>query len=467
MVERILKDYQETGRDFLAADFARILGDEPGLGKTGQAITAAIKVGAKRILVFCPAVLLVNWQREFELWWPRYANYRLPPVVISETDLLPKNVSKTAPLICVVNFDKASMRDNLMREATNVWAKFVVSSKWDVIIIDEAHNLKTMEANRTKTIYGELQRNNPRDETYWWLLTGTLIPNHAGELYSHLRALTPNSLRRADGRIQTQAQFEDLYCIVTDTKYGRSIQGTKKNMLPTLRQKIAPLYLGRKSKDVLKDLPPLTFVEFPIALKPKTDQAKAALNDASRTIAQLIDDCSTEDEILETLRRDELALSVQRRIIGILKAESISELIIHELMMNNFEKRIVFMHHTDAINKLVELLGNFKCVTLHGATPVSERMTAVDRFQNDPDTRVFIGQTLVCREGLTLTAANQVILGEPSWTPKDNFQAAKRASRIGQTKPVLARLISAANTVDDIIMRVLERKTNEINDFFG
>lgn len=469
MPDSVLKNYQETGRDFLTDDFAKILGDEPGLGKTAQAITAAAKAGAKRILVICPSILLVNWEREFQTWWKTETDAPLPKIV--RADVAFKNtVPRTGPLICIINIDKFSQRDNIRRVATNVWARFAIDTKWDVVIIDEAHSLKSMGSNRTKSIYGELRKNNPVSaKVHWWPVSGTLLVNHAGDLYPHLRALLPHLITKSDGKVKTQREFEDEYCEVEERKFGarrmRVIVGSKN--LPQLRKLIGPYFLARRSQDVLKELPPLRFVEHPIDLKPKSEQAKRLLAETNKKISELVKDCETEDEILEALSSDLVALSTQRRLIGTLKAESIAELVDNELMDNPVDKRIIFLHHTDAIDKIAEHLKNYRKVILHGKTPLHIRAGLADQFQNDPDTRIFIGQTTVCREGLTLTASNQVILGEPSWVPKDNFQAAKRASRIGQTKPVLARLISATNTADDLVMRVIARKTQELAEFFG
>lgn len=463
-----LKDYQKTGRDFLTASGAQILGDEPGLGKTAQAVTAAAKAGAKRILVICPSVLLVNWEREFKMWWATETNAPMPPVVLAD-GALGKNVNRGGPLICVMNFDKFSLRDNIAKKATNVWARFAIDTKWDAIIIDEAHALKGMTSNRTKSIYGELRKRNPVGPTVWWPMSGTLVVNHAGDLYPHLRALFPDLIKKGPNKVLTQREFEERYCEISERRFGsrkiRTIVGSKN--IAELRKLIAPHYLARKTEDVLKELPPLRFTTHPVDLKPRSDQAKQLLADANKKLAELVKDCKTEDDIMAALVSNDVALSTQRRIIGVLKAEAIAELVDLELSTSPVEKRIIFLHHTEAIDKIAEHLRNYRKVILTGRTPMQDRARLADQFQNDPNTQIFIGQTMVCREGLTLTASNQVILGEPSWVPKDNFQAAKRASRIGQTRPVWARLITAANTADELVMKVIARKTQDLSEFFG
>ncbi|WP_447516066.1 SNF2-related protein, partial [Clostridioides difficile] len=75
----------------MTAGPARILGDEPGLGKTAQLVVAAARIGAKRSLVICPSVLLVNWEREFRMWWSLYTTAPLPNIV--RTDAKYKTLS--------------------------------------------------------------------------------------------------------------------------------------------------------------------------------------------------------------------------------------------------------------------------------------------------------------------------------------------------------------------------------------
>ena len=464
----ILKGYQEVGRDNLVCDPAHILGDDPGLGKTAQLVTAAAASGAKRILVICPSVLLVNWKREFAMWWGTQTQAPLPQIVVADGPFK-KEPPRKGPLILIVNYDKFSQRDNVARKATNAWAKFAIGVSWDVVILDEAHALKDMGSNRTKSIYGELRKNNPVGPAAWWPASGTIVVNHAGDLYPHLRALFPHLIGTDGNKVLTQRQFEDRYCETSEKWFGgraiRTIVGSKN--IKELRQLIAPHFTARKTADVLKELPPLRFTTQTVDLKPKSEQAKQLLAEANKRIVEAVEGCETEDEILEALRSNDVALSTQRRLVGVLKAEAIAELVDLELSTSPVEKRIIFLHHTDAIDKMAEHLANYRKVILTGSTPMTERARLTDQFQNDPETQVFIGQLMVCREGLTLTAANQVILGEPSWVPKDNFQAAKRASRIGQTKPVWARLITAADTADELVMKVLARKTQDLSEFFG
>jgi SNF2 family DNA or RNA helicase len=94
----------------------------------------------------------------------------------------------------------------------------------------------------------------------------------------------------------------------------------------------------------------------------------------------------------------------------------------------------------------------------------ADRQAAIDNFQNDPSVRCFVGQVTACNAAITLTAANQVVFAELDWTNSTNAQAAKRAHRIGQTRPVFIRVFSLANSVDEIVSRVLTNKARMISE---
>jgi SWI/SNF-related matrix-associated actin-dependent regulator 1 of chromatin subfamily A len=101
-------------------------------------------------------------------------------------------------------------------------------------------------------------------------------------------------------------------------------------------------------------------------------------------------------------------------------------------------------------------------VVIDGSTGAPARSQAITSFQENPETRIFIGQIRACGTAITLTAAQDVVFAESDWTPENNFQAAKRAHRIGQTQSVLARHLSVSNTFEVNLHRNLARKEREI-----
>jgi hypothetical protein len=122
------------------------------------------------------------------------------------------------------------------------------------------------------------------------------------------------------------------------------------------------------------------------------------------------------------------------------------------------EKVIVFSCFDDPIKKLAKELGT-TAVVVTGKTPAAMRQPIVDRFQNDPDVRVFIANIIAGGTGLNLTAASQVVFNDLDWVPTNHWQAEDRAYRIGQTRTVNVTYFVAQDTVDDFVQAVLETKS--------
>ena len=425
-----LFNYQVEGVKFLSTAFRAMLGDQPGLGKTAQAICAAQKVFVHKtpsICVICPKTALTNWQREWDRWWPGFMGY-----------------------LRVVNYDRMSIdtRERTLFENTT----------WDLIICDEAHRLKSPGAQRTKTIYRKAIRD--RNHTRVWLLTGTPARNHAGELWTHLVSLRPDLILDRSGRPMSQEQFEDHFCKVGFDKFGnRVIRGSSLKNLPELRDLLrkSGFLLRRMKKDVQGSLPPLIFDEYPLA--DPQNMPVASFPDFEKL--GLRTDMSFE-EMAEVLREKGTEFSTERRLTGVLKAHAVSDFVETELEAPG--KIIVFYHHRDVGDRLAERLVLHNPARVDGRTKNAQ--AEVDSFQTDPECRVFLGQISACGEALNITAATQVVFAEASWSPSDNYQAACRAHRIGMGDSLVVRFLSAGGTIDEIIQRVLRRKTQELTELF-
>lgn len=419
-----LYPYQQDGRDFLARNPRAMLADEPGLGKTAQALTAAGAVGAKDIIVICPKSAVRNWHREVRRW-----------------------LGKTSGRFMVLNFDKFS-RTDVPASVTRA-----LSSDWDVLIVDEAHRLANIDANRTQAIYGKLA---PRAKRVW-ALTGTPVRNHNGELWPHLCALRPDLIPSG---VRTKEDFEDRFCDVKDSlTRGRVIKGSRNTGI--LRQLAAPMFLRRFKKDVQTELPDMRFDEYPLP-------EFTAQEDSRGTLEEWVRDTSPEAiEALLSSRDHPGSLAAARRLSGLDKVLPSAVVIEDFLDDNPGEKALVFAWHRDVLDVLDRSLQRFAPVRIDGGTSEKARDAAVESFQNEEKTRLFLGQIAACGEAITLTAASTVFFVESSWTPADNYQAASRAHRIGQRKTVQVWFLSRDNTVDAIVNRVLARKTRDIADLFG
>lgn len=401
-----LRPYQIVGSKFLRARNNALLVDDPGLGKTPQALHAADALGLGPILVVAPPIGLVAWQTLIPEWSPRRFN--------------------SAEL---VSYQRLSTQPGLVEH--------LARQNFDAIVIDEGQYLKNWGSKRTQAVYGPegLIHRIP----FRWVLSGTLAPNHAGELFPHVKALL--------GWPEDQDTFERKYTRFEETQYGRVIKGSKN--VAALRERLAPYLLRRRKQDVLQDLPPLEFIDLPLVVEPGT----------VRDLPKL----SGPIEDLEPL---EMALATERRLLGVTKVPAVVEHI-EEMRAAGVRKILVGAIHTEVIDRLVDslVLSGFKPVKIDGRDSQSARKRAIESFQNGP-ADVFVGQLEACGTAITLTAASDVVFAEAAWTPGVNYQFACRAHRIGSRNGVIGRFLYVPGTTDAVVQRVLRRKTQEIAAIF-
>lgn len=453
--------YQLEGARWLAKTPQALLADEPGLGKSCQTVVAADRLGLSSILVVCPAAVRVNWSREFERFSPMDHEVT---VLMTGRDRVPASGAVVCSYDLVTN---EKIRAQLKART------------WDVLVIDEAHYLKSRSAMRTKAIYGHGSRSPgliARADRVW-RLTGTPMPNDASELYTHLKS----------AGIVTEQYWDFVYrfCTGFDSDYGFRITGHKNPA--ELKALLAPIMKRRKKEDVLMDLPPIQYQEVTVErtavdveaifaerlhgrgrelFNKELQSADAALRAALAEIrSEGLGNKVVEDR-LKVIEGMATNLVTLRRYIGVAKVPKVCEILADELDNDSTRKIVVFGVHKDVIEGCRVALEKYGPVTLYGATPAEKRQAHIDRFMKDPKCRVFIGNVQAAGTGITLTSAHEVAFVEASWVPADNAQAAMRCHRIGQTKPVRVRFFSCAGSVDEQVQQTLMRKAREISKVF-
>lgn len=425
-----LYPYQEVGAEFLSRQKTALLADSMGIGKTAQAIVAARKVGAKEILVVCPASVVENWKREFAMWWPTSAG------------------GSDNRNVVAISYDKAARNPDGLRR------------KWSVVILDEAHYLKNPKAKRTKAILGDrMTRNGGVVERadYVWCLTGTPAPNNPTEIWPMLHALSPGLISR-DHKPLNFYQFMRRYCVVKNNGFGDQIVRGKN--LEELKERMAPFVLRRRKEEVLTDLPELRFGELSLS----SDAARKALDAIDH------DDVARIKRALEggaeALSKLSTEMATVRRLTALAKAPLVAEWV-KEWLDGSEEKIVLFGQHREALATLGDALSAYNPVCIDGSVPSTARQRAVEMFQSPSmDVRVFLGQIQAAGTGITLTAASDLIFLEQSWTPADNAQAAMRIHRIGQKRGCLVRTAMLPGSIDEAVQRVLARKTEDLVQLF-
>lgn len=428
-----LFQYQETGAQWLAKVGRGLLADEPGLGKTAQAIVAArhIRNAVGRpinIAVICPASVVENWRREFSRFWPE------------------QEPSCTE----IISYDRAA-RHGLYNEDV------------DVVICDEAHYLKTRDTKRTQAVFGKKcdgVGGLVEKAKHVFLLTGTPMPNAPNELWPMLRAVMPDAIiGLKTGKPVAYWPFAMRYCKMERNYLGHDTIVGGKN-LPELRERMKPFVLRRKKADVLKDLPPIRFDVLPLTGKitippDMADEIAAQMREVQKAL---------DDGGVAALKAIAPHVATLRRLTGVAKVAPVAEWV-RDQLDGGMEKIVLFAQHKEVITNLaLPLLKTSYVAVVDGST--TDRQAQVDRFQNDPKCRIFIGQIQAAGTGITLTAASDLVFVESDWVPANNEQAAFRIHRIGQKNACTVRFATIAGSIDEQIQRACARKLEDIRALF-
>jgi len=442
--------YQEIGSRFLSQMRQALLADEMGLGKTAQAITACDLIEANRVLVVCPAVARTNWIKEFEMWSRKNREFHT-------VEDLSTPVPKTKSV--VTSYDLA--------DPTRILGDF------DVMILDEAHYLKSINTQRTRFVLGVhgLIRRAKRT----WALSGTPAPNHPGELWPLLYTFGLTS--------STYDQFIRKFCITYETPWGLKVRGARMENVNELVKLMKPKTLRRKKDEVMTELPEITYATVFVDPSPvdlslansfadwfyPRDEGDRLMNEIKtqrQALHNFLHFSGLTEAGMKGLEALSSSVSALRKYIGLQKVQSVADMVIEELTNNLYEKVVIFAIHRDVIEGLRVKLSKFGAVTLYGGTPPEKRTSHINKFQNNKKCRVFIGNIQAAGTAITLTSAHNVIFIEQDWVPGNNAQAAMRCHRIGQTKPVLVRFACLADGLDEKITQVVKRKTKELTTLF-
>lgn len=445
-----LEPYQLVGARFLASRQQALLADEQGIGKTAQAIRACDMVGARNILVLVPASVRVNWLREFE----KFSPLDRPGTAVFARKTKPVNEG-----ITVCSYDMLS--DKTTRQS-------LTARRWDVLILDEAHMLKTRSASRTKAVYGRRTDGATgllASASRCWRLSGTPAPNHVDELWTHLHA--------AGVFGGSYYEFVDRFCTGFTSDYGFRITGTKN--APALKALIEPFMLRRKKKDVLPKLPPIeiehhtvepSIVDEEVYFSDTMFLGNAGLRkELAEQNAKVADAAVRGDHALDALRALAPSAGTLRKYIGLSKVPGYLAIVKPELKARRYDKLVIGAWHTDVIEWLRRDLRDFGAMILHGGTPAEKRQHILDKFKTNRAARVLIVQVKVAI-GFNATAAYRIDILEPSWVPAENKQCIDRVHRIGQDCAVTARFFGCGRSVDADITRALASKAKELAKVF-
>lgn len=423
----------------------------------------------RRVLVVMPVNVKLNWRNEMKKWLIRQPEFLIAegtkPTSEFSSEFFDKFVLKfdrseaQGLSILLVNFDIIHAYHDALR-----------SVAWDAIVVDEAHYLKNPKSRRTVQVFGgkiDGKKVSPINARLRLLLTGTAIVNRPIELFPLIQYLDPR-------RWTNMFAFAKRYCNAKQTSFGWDFSGASN--LEELQQILRSTVMIRRTKDqVLTELPGKfrQVIEVPAGAAARVVQGEVAAFEAhEETLAQL-QTCLELAKASQDPEEYKAALANLRQGISAMFSEmakarqqtavaKIPVVIEHlKSLLENDGKVIVFAHHREVIERLYQEFAD-TAVMIYGGISAEQRLEAVNRFQNDPSIRLFIGGITAAAEGITLTAAGTVVFAELDWRPGKMSQAEDRAHRIGQQSNVLVQLLVLEGSLDARMAQALVAKMEVI-----
>ena len=424
-------EHQKIAIEKLLANNKFILADDMGLGKTTSTVIASIESNVKKVLIVCPASLKINWKREIE-------EYSDDHVLIVEG----KKWGSTFKYY-IINYDILKNFHTTENTEESEAYKIIINEGFDLAIVDEAHYISNSQAQRTKLL-NDILLKIPKV----WLLTGTPMTSRPINYFNLLKIVnSPLTLN--------WKSYVLRYCKGYQFRVGgRKVWNTSgASNLDELREQTKAVVLRRLKNDIL-DLPEKIISPIWLELK------NSFYDDELTEFLRISEENKKKESITVTLNR----LMKLRQLIAIEKVDHTCELI--DRVLEQGRKVIVFTNFTMSLDMIYEKYRK-KAVVLDGRMSKDRRQQSVDRFQNEDKIKIFIGNIKAAGVGITLTAADTVIMNDLSFVPADHSQAEDRAYRYGQKNSVLVYYPVFENTIEMTIYNILQKKKDIIDQVMG
>lgn len=425
-----LYGYQKDGVQWLITpqtEFKRphrLLADEPGLGKTAQAIVASQMVQAKKVLIVCLATIKETWEQELVNWDENTGDRSF--IVWTGKDVIPRDAK-----YIIVSYELLH-RNFILKQLQSIW--------FDVGIVDEAHKVKTGSAKVTRRILRKTGKRNPLISRCFhkWFLTGSFLENRMKETYTLLRTMCPELL----GKYVEFKDFGDRYC--DGPGADKSYSGSSN--VAELRDAIAHKFMLRREFKDVHDILPL--IEKNVYCK--VDMPMIT---------------NWEGELVETDESNTHQMSLWR----IVSEEKIPFSIkyIRE-KLQTCGKLVVFAYHVKVIQDIYDnLKDGYKPLKIHGGVTSRQKEIIKNQFINDPTANPLILQIDSAGTGVDgiQRVCNNVVFVEKVWSGGKDLQAIGRLLRLHQTKPVYADTIIGGGTICEGINYSVKNKKNIIWEF--
>lgn len=420
-----LYGYQKLGVEFFITNGGKaILADTMGLGKTAQSLAYIAHEKLDKTLVICPASVKYAWESEVKKWT------KLKSVIIdSKTKFTPELIA--GHNIFIINYD-------ILKRFVNE----LTITRFDCLVCDEFHYIKNPTAQRTKHV-----KTIAKNIESILLLSGTPLLSRPVELFNGLQLMDPNEFN--DYYFYTRR-----YCAAHAGRFGWDVSGSSR--IKELQQRINKYFLRRTKENVLTELPPKRFIDYPVELDAFQQKNYKMAEESFVEYLKEIKN-KKKDEIDKAMHASRLVkLNELRQITSSGKVYAAKHIINN--IIDAGEKVVVFSVYNKPLEYLKEEFGN-KAVVLIGKTENKERANIIKSFQDDDSKKIFLGGMKSAGIGITLTAASNVLFLDYSWVPSDHEQSMDRIHRIGQTaSSVNIYQLFSKNTIDEYMNEILTEK---------
>lgn len=403
-----------------------ILADDMGLGKTTSTVIASLENDSEKVLIICPASLKINWQREIE----NYTDKEIS--IIDGKKWEPSDYT-------IINYDiLKNFHDPKHPDKSDI-----LNYGFDLVVMDEAHYIQNVKAARTK-----IANNIATKVGKVWLLTGTPMTSRPMNYYN-LLDLVDSPV--AENWMAYAIRYCEGYQFNVGAKKVWNVSGSSN--LEELRDRTKPQVLRRLKEDIL-DLPEKIIT--PVYLKLKSREYE-------KLMGEYYDWYNSSEESTSLTIQFSKLMKV-RQVIAESKIKNTIELA--QNIVDQGKKVIIFTNFTDTLNKITDHFGK-TAVKLDGKMSKPQRQNSVDEFQNNEKINVFVGNLKAAGVGITLTAAEAVIMNDLSFVPSDHSQAEDRAYRYGQKFSVSVYYPIFENSIEGIIYNILNKKKNIFETVMG
>ena len=513
---RKLKLHQKEGVRFLLTRKKCILADDMGYGKTATLSVAAIEGNFDAVLIICPASIKTNWKKELMWYVPerdvtiiesyldknkgeleKYLGYKEGKSGLSVSEL--QNEAKEAGKwgenrFVIVNYDIVNefyqipatrSKENIEIAFKNSPMLQYIANKKALVIVDEAHRLSNTTSDRYKIIRDLIKRGNP-DSVY--LATGTPITNNPQNYFNLLQLI-------GDSVADDREYYMKRYCAaieiprdgkerakrdaiskkfianrgkanwyeLTDEEKSELNEIVKKSVrmitipngesnLEELKDRTSHIYLRRVKEDLL-DLPNKTVHEL------FYDLDMGQIMEYNR-LWEEYEAAQLEADPTKELNKELLEGAIYRKYLSNQMVPNTIKLT--DSFIEKGEKVVIACCYDEELYTLKEYYGD-KCVIYNGKISAKDKDKNIEKFTNDPNIMVFIGNIQAAGVGITLLASHTLIFNNISFVPGDNLQMQDRIYRIGQTKDVDIYYQIYRDTQYEKMWNIVLRKSLVIN----